>query len=74
MKLTPEDGRALIAHVKLDDWPEADHTARADALSLISVRITHLRERAGLSSFDDPLPGSPPNVFLVIRELLGGAP
>jgi hypothetical protein len=72
--MTLADGRALVDHITTEGWlDEADREARADALSLIGVRITHLRERAGLAPFDDPLPGSPRNVFLVIRKLLGGA-
>ena len=71
--MTLNDGAALIAHVRLEGWLEADREARQDALSLINVRITHLRERAGLPAIDDPLPGAPNNVFLTIRKLLGGA-
>ena len=72
-EMTLTDGRALIEHLELEGWPEVEREARTDALSLIGVRITHLRERAGLAPFDDPLPGERNNVFLVIRELLGGA-
>lgn len=71
--MTLTDGRALIAHLNVEGWPDVDREARADALSLIGVRITHLRERAGLPPFDDPLPGARDNVFLTVRKLLGGA-
>jgi hypothetical protein len=69
--MTLQDGAALLAHVRLDDWLEADRDARADALSIISARIVHLRERAGLPPFDDPLPGDRDNVFLTLRKMLG---
>ena len=71
--MTLNDGVALITHVRMEGWLEADREARQDALSLINVRIMHLRERAGLPPIDDPLPGAPNNVFLTIRKLLGGA-
>jgi hypothetical protein len=71
--MTLADGAALIAHVQDEGWLDCDCEARADALSIIGTRITHLRERAGLPPFDDPLPGERDNVFLTIRKLLGGA-
>jgi hypothetical protein len=69
------DGAALIAHVKMDDWPSAGAEARADAFSLINNRIVVLREAGGAPAFDDPLPGSgaPDNVYLRLRKLLVGA-
>lgn len=69
--MTLQDGAALVAHVKLDDWPSTDRETRQDALAIIGNRILILRERAGLSPFDDPLPGAPDNVFLKLRTMLG---
>jgi hypothetical protein len=70
--MTLADGIALLAHVKLDGWLDTDAEARQDALSIISNRIVHLRERAGLPPFDDPLPDTgDSNVFLKLRELFG---
>ena len=66
------DGRALVEHIRDDGWPHTDREVRADALSLINIRVTHLRKRAGLPPFDDSLPGASPNVFIVLREMLVG--
>jgi hypothetical protein len=69
-RMTLHDGAALIAHVKLDGWPNAERETRQDVLTIINNRIVHLRERAGLAPLDDPLPGMGTNVFLKLRELL----
>jgi len=68
MKLA--DGGALLAHVKMDGWLEADRETRQDVFSLINNRIVHLRERNGMAPFDDPVPPGRDNVFIRLRELL----
>jgi hypothetical protein len=35
-----------------------------------NAAITKLREKQGREPIDDPLPGAPPNVFQIIREIL----
>jgi hypothetical protein len=41
-------------------------------LNYLSARLAGLRERAGLSTFDDPLPDQPDDLFIRIRRLLVG--
>jgi hypothetical protein len=38
----------------------------------LCARLAALRERAGLSTFDDPLPDQPDDLFVRIRRLLVG--
>jgi hypothetical protein len=68
--MTLESVGALIDRVRADDWPTADADTRFLVLHLVGVTIMHLRERAGLPSFDDPLFDQPPNAFLRLREIL----
>jgi hypothetical protein len=72
-RMTLRDDAALLEHVRLEGWPDAELEARQDAFSLINNKIVALRETAGLPPFDDPIPGSdaPANVFLKLREILG---
>jgi hypothetical protein len=51
---------------------EADPDTRHEVLDLISRGITSLRERNGLTPYDDPMPDEPLNAFLEIREMLNG--
>jgi hypothetical protein len=68
--MTLEDGAALIAQLERGPWRDADPNVRFEILALVDERIIALRERTGLVSFDDPLPGEPASVFLLIREAL----
>jgi hypothetical protein len=68
MKLA--DAAALIALIKQGPWRTADPDTRFVVLALIDAAITTLRERAGLPSIDDALPGEPPTAFQIIRGLL----
>jgi hypothetical protein len=62
--------RYLVAAVSAEDWSAVDADTRATALHHIDAAITALRERQKLPPFDDPLPGAPPNAFLMIREII----
>jgi hypothetical protein len=68
--MTMESGQALIERIRVDNWPAADDATRFLVLRLASAAIVRLRERNGLPPFDDPLFDQPPNVFLILRELL----
>jgi hypothetical protein len=68
--MTLADAAALLARVAQGPWREADANTRFEILALIDDTIVELRERAGLAPFSDPLPGQPPNVFLLLREAL----
>jgi hypothetical protein len=63
----------LVDAVKNSTWlSEADQKTKLDALRLIDRAIIKLREKEGLSPFDDPLMGEEPNAFLIIRKELTG--
>jgi hypothetical protein len=62
----------LLAYVRGIDWSPIDYTTRLVVLHEINIAITHLRERNGLSPFDDGIPGDRPNVFQTIRGIVTG--
>jgi hypothetical protein len=64
------DAPELIAHVSAGPWRGVDADARFLILVLVDAAIIHLRERAGLVPFDDPLRDEESNTFLTIRKLL----
>jgi hypothetical protein len=66
--MTLDDGKALVS--RAEQWRDADAGVRFEVLNLIDNAIASLRERSGLSPFDDSLPGAPPNVFLIVRGAL----
>jgi hypothetical protein len=68
--MTLADAAVLLARVERGPWREANADTRFEILELIDDAIVELRERAGLAPFRDPLPGQPPNVFLLLREAL----
>src|SRR5262245_37734028 len=47
----------LLAYVRVVDWSAIDYATRLVVLHEINTAITHLRERNGLSPFDDGVPG-----------------
>jgi hypothetical protein len=47
-----------------------DDDTRHEVLDLISRGITSLRERNGMTPYDDALPGEPDTAFIQIREIL----
>jgi hypothetical protein len=59
-----------LEFVQAQGWATVDADTRALLLHQIDCRITALRERAGLSPFDDALPHQKTNGFLVIQRLM----
>jgi hypothetical protein len=68
--LTFEDGERLVVQVRAGPWAAADADTRFLILVAIDNALAGVRERNGLPPFDDLLPGQPPNVFLMLREVL----
>jgi hypothetical protein len=70
--MTIKDASALIELVSRGPWGTADDDTRFLVLGMISHAIIYLREREGLSPFDDPIPWSDdePDVFMILKELL----
>jgi hypothetical protein len=67
---TLTDGLELIELVRCGPWRHADDDTRFQVLRLVDRAIAHLREARALPPFDDALPGEPPTVFQIIREVL----
>jgi len=67
--MTLEDGEKLVELIRAGGWERADADTKFEVLSLLNLTITELRDRAGLPSIDDPLPGEESSAFLIIREL-----
>jgi hypothetical protein len=44
---------------------------RALALEIVSTRIRQIREGAGLPPFDDPVMDEEPDVYMIVRGILG---
>ena len=51
----------LLAYIRGVDWTAVDYLTRLTILHEINAAITRLRERNGMSPFDDGFPGDPPN-------------
>src|SRR5262245_20159196 len=49
--------RKLVDFIAAQDWTVVDYDTRFIALHQINNAISTLRERSGLTPFDDPLPG-----------------
>jgi len=60
----------LLAYIRCVDWGTVDYFTRLTVLHEINMAITKMRERNGLSPFDDGFPGDRPNVFQTIRTIL----
>jgi hypothetical protein len=65
---------ALVDFIRSGPWNDASPDVRFEILALVDAVIIQRRERMGLVSFDDALPGEPDNVFRVLRELLAPPP
>jgi hypothetical protein len=65
---------ALLDFIARGPWAGTDADTRYEILSLLDAMIIKRRERMGLPSFDDALPGQPDNLFLLLRELLAPPP
>jgi hypothetical protein len=68
--MTVESASTLIECVRAGAWHSADADTRFLVLHLVGAAIVRLREQNGMPPFDDPLFDQPPNVFLVLREML----
>ena len=56
-QLTPNSAPALLACFERTEWTVVGYDVRLVILHELNVAITNLRESAGLSSFDDGVPG-----------------
>jgi hypothetical protein len=69
----------MITLPELTEWVlmklnaiEVTPSYRPILLNYLSARLAALRERAGLPTFEDPLPDQPDDLFIRIRRLLAG--
>ena len=69
-KLTLRDGAALIAFVRSQDWHAVDPGTRYVCLHAIDGAVAKLREKAGMTPFDDALEGAPATVFQVVKQMM----
>jgi hypothetical protein len=65
-----DTGHELVNFIAKQNWSEVDAETRFVALHEISAAITKRRERAGLESIDDALPGERLTAFQLIKPLL----
>jgi hypothetical protein len=68
--LTPQSQPLLLGYIRGVDLSTIDYPTRLVMLHEIGRAITALRERSGLASFDDALPGEREHVFYVIKQHL----
>lgn len=65
-------GRELMSRVVAAEWVhDLDDNDKGLLLSIVSGGIRLMRERNGLTPFDDPLWDQPPNVFHQIKATWG---
>jgi hypothetical protein len=60
----------LLAFIRGVHWSEIDYDTRLTVLHEVNTAITKLRERSGLSPFDDGVPGERENVFRMIKSIV----
>jgi hypothetical protein len=60
----------LVGFIDAIDWSAIDYQTRLTVLHEVNTAITKFRERQGLDSISDPLPGAPPNAFQIIRAII----
>jgi hypothetical protein len=60
----------LLACVQGIDWSTVSCDVKLTVLHQVNEKITHMREKRGIASIDDPLPGQPDNAFRRIKSLL----
>jgi len=71
--LTPDNARALVRYIRHATWiNRCSEAERSMILSVINTKIMRHREENGMSPMDDPLPGQPLNLYLIIRRKLLG--
>jgi hypothetical protein len=68
--MSPDDHRALLEYVGnvVDEQLHDLDPARVQGRARLCAMLTRCRQLTELD--DDPLFGEPPNVFLILRELL----
>jgi hypothetical protein len=66
----PESRAILFAFVRGVPWRDIDEQTRCVALRAIDSAIIRFRDKAGLATFDDGLPGDRDNLFLAAKTLL----
>lgn len=72
-RMTLTSSAELVNYVRGAKWiKRCDASQKFTVLSVIDAAIIRLRERAGMSPFDDPIFGQPDNVFLVIKKEMSG--
>jgi hypothetical protein len=64
----------LLAYVRGVDWAAIDYPTRLTVLHEINAAATRVREKAGLSPFDDGIPGERENLFRMVRAIILGSP
>jgi hypothetical protein len=70
--LKSDSAPLLLAYVRGVDWSTVDYLTRLTVLHEINSAVTKLRERNGMSPFDDGVPGERENVFRIIRGIVTG--
>lgn len=69
--MTLRSGKELLARIQAADWAQAmEDDDRHLLLSIIGGAIRLMREREGLTPFDDPMFDQPPNVFQQAKAIL----
>jgi hypothetical protein len=68
--LSADSAPLLLDFVRGVNWSSVNYETRLTALHEINAAITKLREKSGLSPFDDGVPGQPDTVFRVVRSIL----
>jgi hypothetical protein len=72
-QLDPESAERMVAAVLAIDWAQYP-IHQATMLAIIDDATMRIRIRAGMSPFDDGLPGDPPTVFQICRHAILGVP
>jgi hypothetical protein len=66
--------RELVDFIAAQDWSQVSADDRSIALHEVDSAIMKLRERNGLPSIDDPLPGQPDIAYRIIKILFESFP
>jgi hypothetical protein len=69
-ELSLQSAPLLLAYIRGVDWSTVDADIKFVCLHEINTAIAAMRERHGMDSFNDPLPGQPENVSRLIKAHL----
>jgi hypothetical protein len=72
-QLTSHSASALLACFERPDWSVVSYDVRLTLLHELNIAVTRLRERQGMSPFDDGVPGERNNIFRRIKALMFAA-